>query len=79
MSQFVAVAQLNDEPDDENEYTSELVILEGKELRIAKYNRLAGAHDYPALTALVDVLGFKVVTEWQALHGRAYAVVERKA
>lgn len=73
----VAIAQLNDQPEDEDTYASEIVVLEGKELRIVKYNADPGAFDFDQLTGLVPVLGFEIVVDWEVLDGRAFAVVNR--
>lgn len=77
MAHCVAIAQLNDQPEDEDTYASEIVVLEGKELRTLKYNVGPGAFDFDQLTGLTRVLGFEIVTEWQILDGRAFAVVNR--
>lgn len=77
MTVCVAIAQLNDQPEDEDTYRSEVVVLEGKELRILKYNTEPGAFDFDQLTELTRVLGFGIVTPWEVLDGRAFAVVDR--
>lgn len=77
MTACVAIAQLNDQPEDEDAYRSEVVILEGKELRIMRYNSESGAFGFSQLTAMARALGFEVVTDWEVLGGRAFAVVNR--
>lgn len=77
MTACVAIAQLNDQTEDEDTFSSEVVALEGKELRILKHNPGAGAFDFDQLTGLVRVLGFEVITPWEVLDGRAFAVVNR--
>jgi hypothetical protein len=53
------------------------VVLEGRELRIMKHNPGPGAFDFDQLTGWVRVLGFEIVTDWEVLHGRAFAVGNR--
>ncbi|MCO4263763.1 hypothetical protein NG697_12660 [Pseudarthrobacter sp. MDT3-26] len=54
------------------------MVLEGKELRIVKYNAGPGAFDFDQLTQLTRViLGFEIATPWEVLDGRAFAVVNR--
>lgn len=66
-SACAAIAQLNDHPEDEDTYASEIVVLEGKELRILKYSPGPGAFDVDQLTGPVCVLGFEVTTPWEVL------------
>lgn len=77
MPACVAIAQLNDQPEDEADFTQEIVVLEGKELRIVKYSPEPGAFDFDQLTELVRLIGFGIVTPWAVLDGRAFAVVDR--
>jgi hypothetical protein len=77
----VAICQINDQPEDEKEFDMEIVVLEGKELRILKWQKDKSevGFNFPGMTAAVEGIGFSVVTDWECLDGRAFAVVERRA
>ena len=77
----VAVCQINDQPEDEKDFDMEIVVLEGKELRVLKWKKDPSevGFNFPAMTSLVESLGFEVVTDWECLDGRAFAVVDRRA
>lgn len=77
MHPCVAVVQKNEQPEDEALYSQELVILEGKELHVVKYTPDSIAFDFPQLTAMARSIGWQVITDWEVLDGRAFAVVER--
>ncbi|WP_018771490.1 hypothetical protein [Arthrobacter sp. 162MFSha1.1] len=77
MHPCVAVVQKNEQPEDEETYSQELVILEGKELHIVKYTPDSIAFDFVQLTTVARSIGWRVITEWEVLDGRAFAVVER--
>lgn len=77
MHPCVAVVQKNEQPEDEMTYSQELVILEGKELHVVKYTPDSVVFDYPQLTAVARSIGWRVITDWEVLDGRAFAVVER--
>lgn len=80
MPHHVAICQINDQPEDEHEFDMEIVILEGKELRVMKWQQdKPEPFNFPVMTATVGSLGFDVVTDWECLDGRAFAVVERRA
>jgi hypothetical protein len=57
-----------------------LLVLEGDDLRISTWDAEPrdGGFDVRVLNDRTDALGFMVVTEWQFLDGKAYAVVERR-
>lgn len=76
----VAICQINDQPEDEKDFNMEIVILEGKELRILKWQKDPSevGFNFPGMTAAVEGLGFTVVTDWECLDGRAFAVVDRR-
>jgi hypothetical protein len=81
MTPVVAICQLNDQPEDEQEFDMEIVILEGKELVVLKWKKDPSevGFNFEGMTASVTVLGFDVVTDWECLDGRAFAVVQRRA
>lgn len=81
MTQVVAVCQINDQPEDEQDFDMEIVILEGKELRVMKWKKDPAevGFNFEAMTATAAAIGFDVVTDWECLDGRAFAVVQRRA
>lgn len=81
MTHVVAVCQINDQPEDEQEFDMEIVILEGKELRVMKWKKDSAevGFNFEGMTGCVEALGFNIVTGWECLDGRAFAVVERRA
>lgn len=79
-SHCVAICQLSNQPQEDFDVNHELLILEGKEVHVSTWDteprdRVFDAH---VLNDRVDALGFMVVTDWEFLDGRAYAVVERR-
>jgi hypothetical protein len=77
----VAICQPSDQPQENFGVNTELLILEGKELHVATWDAEPrnGGFDILVLNDRVDALGFMVVTDWEFLEGKAYAVVERRA
>jgi hypothetical protein len=76
----VAICQLSDQPREDFDVNTELLILEGDEVRVSTWDAEPrdGGFDVQMLNDRTDALGFMVVTEWQFLDGKAYAVVERR-
>ena len=79
-SHFVAICQLSDQPQEDFDVNTELLILEGGAVRILTWDAEPrdGGFDVQMLNDRTDALGFMVVTDWQFLDGKAYAVVERR-
>ncbi|WP_427007402.1 hypothetical protein [Pseudarthrobacter sp. H2] len=79
-SPCVAICQLSSQPQEDFDVNTELLILEGKEVRVGTWDAEPrdGGFDVHVLNDRVDALGFMVVTDWEFLDGRAYAVVERR-
>ncbi|QCO98831.1 hypothetical protein FCN77_15385 [Arthrobacter sp. 24S4-2] len=77
----VAICQLSDQPQEDFDVNTELLILEGRELHVATWDAEPrdGGFDDLVLNDRVSALGFMVVTDWAFLEGKAYAVVERRA
>ncbi len=77
----VAICQLSDQPQEDFDVNTELLILEGRELHVATWDAEPrdGGFDDLVLNDRVGALGFMVVTDWAFLEGKAYAVVERRA
>lgn len=77
----VAICQLSEQPQEDFDVNTELLILEGKELHVATWDAEPrdGGFDVLVLNDRVSALGFMVVTDWEFLEGRAYGVVERRA
>ncbi len=80
-SYCVAICQLSDQPQEDFDVNTELLILEGKELHVATWDAEPrdGGFDVLVLNDRVSALGFMVVTDWEFLEEKAYAVVERRA
>ena len=80
-SQCVAICQLSDQPQEDFDVNTELLILEGDAVRISTWDAEPrdGGFDVQMLNDRTDALGVMVVTDWQFLDGKAYAVVERRA
>ena len=79
-SHCVAICQLSGQPPEDFDVNTELLILEDDEVRVATWDAEPrdGGFDVQMLNDRTDALGFMVVTEWQFLDGKAYAVVERR-
>ncbi len=79
-SHCVALCQLSTQPRADFDVNTELLILEGPEVHVATWDAEPrdGGFDVHVLNDRVDSLGFMVVTDWEFLDGRAYAVVERR-
>ncbi|MET3812107.1 hypothetical protein [Arthrobacter sp. UYEF3] len=79
-SPCVAICQLTDQPQGDFDVNTELLVLEEREIHVATWDAEPrdGGFDIHVLNDRVDSLGFMVVTGWQFLDGRAYAVVERR-
>jgi hypothetical protein len=79
-SHCVAICQLSDQPQEDFDVNTELLILEGGAVRISTWDAEPrdGGFDVQMLNDRTDALGFMVVSDWQFLDGRAYAVVERR-
>ncbi|MDQ0820835.1 hypothetical protein QFZ79_003208 [Arthrobacter sp. V4I6] len=79
-SHCVAICQLSDQPQEDFDINTELLILEGDAVRISTWDAEPrdGGFDVKMLNDRTDALGFMVVTDWQFLDGKAYAVVERR-
>ncbi|MBT2537900.1 hypothetical protein [Arthrobacter sp. ISL-69] len=77
----VAICQLSDQLQEDFDVNTELLILEGKELHVATWDAEPrdGGFDMLVLNDRVSALGFMVVTDWEFLEEKAYAVVERRA
>ncbi|MEV7134828.1 hypothetical protein AB0N24_18275 [Arthrobacter sp. NPDC093128] len=77
----VAICQLSDQPQEDFDVNMELLVLEGKELHVATWDAEPrdGGFDILVLNDRVSALGFMVVTDWEFLEEKAYAVVERRA
>jgi hypothetical protein len=79
-SPCVAICQLSDQPQEDFDVNTELLVLEGKEVHVSTWDAEPrdGGFDVHVLNDRVDNLGFMVVTDWEFLDGKAYAVVERR-
>ncbi len=79
-SPCVAICQLSAQPREDFSVNTELLILEGKEVHVSTWDAEPrdGGFDAHVLNDRADALGFMVVTDWEYLDGRAYAVVERR-
>lgn len=77
---YVAICQLSGQPQEDFDVNTELLILEGDSVRISTWDAEPrdGGFDVRVLNDRTDALGFMVVTDWQFLDGKAYAVVERR-
>lgn len=76
----VAICQLSGQPQEDFGVNTELLILEGTAVHVLTWDAQPrdGGFDVQMLNDRTDALGFLVVTDWQFLDGRAYAVVERR-
>jgi hypothetical protein len=77
----VAICQPSGQPQQDFDVNTELLILEGDDVCISTWDAEPrdGGFDVRVLNDPTDALGFMVVTDWQFLDGKAYAVVERRA
>ncbi|RNL52054.1 hypothetical protein [Arthrobacter oryzae] len=79
-SPCVAICQLSAQPREDFNVNTEMLILEGREVHVGTWDAEPrdGGFDAHVLNDRADAMGFMVVTDWEYLDGRAYAVVERR-
>ncbi|MEC5182219.1 hypothetical protein [Arthrobacter sp. CG_A4] len=77
----VAICQLSYQPQKDFNVNTELLVLENGEVHASTWDAEPrnGGFDVFVLNDRVDAAGFMVVTDWEFLDGKAYAVVERRA
>jgi hypothetical protein len=80
-SHCVAICQLSGQPKEDFDVNTELLILAADGVRVSTWDAEPrdGGFDIHVLNDRTDALGFMVVTDWQFLDGKAYAVVERRS
>jgi hypothetical protein len=76
----VAICQLSNQPQEDFNVNTELLVLENGEVHVSTWDAEPrdGGFDVFVLNDRVDAAGFMVVTDWEFLDGKAYAVVERR-
>jgi hypothetical protein len=76
----VAICQLSSQPQEDFSVNTELLVLENGQVHVSTWDAEPrdGGFDVHVLNDRVDALGFMVVTDWEFLDERAYAVVERR-
>ena len=76
----VAICQLSTQPAEDFNVNTELLVLDHGEIHVSTWDAEPrdGGFDIHVLNDRVDALGFMVVTDWEFLDERAYAVVERR-
>ncbi|MHA7224138.1 hypothetical protein ACX80S_17785 [Arthrobacter sp. RHLT1-20] len=79
-SHCVAICQLSNQPREDFSVNTELLVLESGEVHVSTWDAEPrdGGFDVFVLNDRVDAAGFMVVTDWEFLDGKAYAVVERR-
>lgn len=77
----VAICQLSNEPQEDFSVNTELLVLERGEVHVSTWDAEPrdGGFDVLVLNDRADAAGFMVVTDWEFLDGKAYAVVERRS
>lgn len=80
-SHCVAICQLSDQPQEDFDVNTELLILDGQNVHVITWDAEPrdGGFDEHVLNDRVDALGYMVVSDWAFLEGKAYAVVERRS
>ncbi|WP_427174874.1 hypothetical protein [Arthrobacter sp. 92] len=80
-SPCVAICQLSTQPQKDFDINTELLILEGGRVHVLTWDAEPrdGGFDDHMLNDRVSALGFMVVTDWEYLDDKAYAVVERRS
>ncbi len=76
----VAICQLSNQPHADFGVNTELLVLENGEVHVSTWDAEPrdGGFDVFVLNDRVDAAGFMVITDWEFLDGKAYAVVERR-
>ncbi|XAS62739.1 hypothetical protein ACOM2C_04435 [Pseudarthrobacter sp. So.54] len=76
----VAICQLSTQPAEDFNVNTELLVLDDGEVHVSTWDAEPrdGGFDVHVLNDRVDALGFMVVTDWEFLDEKAYAVVERR-
>ena len=80
-SQCVAICQLSNQPKEDFDVNTELLILDGRDVHVATWDaepRDRGFDEH-VQNDRVDSLGYMVVNDWAFVDGKAYAVVERRS
>jgi len=80
-SHCVAICQLSNQPQEDFDVNTELLILDGRDVHVTTWDAEPrdGGFDEHVLNDRVDALGYMVVNDWAFLDGKAYAVVERRS